>query len=1126
MKIYSSNYALLLQRQQATIIRVMKLTTLLMIFFLAQISAKSFSQKITLDQRNITIGKVMEAIKKQTGYNFLYESDVELSVKINVRMKNASLEETLKECFKNQPLVYRIVNKTILISKAPVTEVKVKKEVSSSEQALYLLKGKVTDEKGQPLPAVSIKVKGANRTVATDANGNFEINVNAGDILSISYIGYETQEITIKDQKNINIVLKEAKNELNAVVVTALGIKRQTRSLTYNVQEVSGTEVNTIKSGNFVGDLAGKVAGATINTSSSGIGGSARVVLRGTKAISPGGISKNNALYVIDGVPLNNFNGGGTALGIYDGANTTGDGISQLNPDDIESISVLTGPAAAALYGKDGAAGAIIVTTKKGVAGKTQFSVNNNTSFFSPFVLPKFQNTYGSEAGSFSSWGDKLQTPSTYNPKDFFQTGTFVNNSVSFSTGTEKNQTYVSAGQANGRGIIPNNKLERFNASLRNTTTFFNDKLLLDAGINYINESDQNLITQGLYNNPLVPIYLFPRGDDIEKYQVYERYDVTRNFKTQFWPYGDQGFTMQNPYWIVNRNIFTHKTNRYILNASLKYTVTDWLNVVVRGRRDFAQTIGERKYFASTIGVLAGDNGFYGKNTTTTTQNYADVIATATKTIKDFTGTAIIGASYDRRYNEVFGLEGNLLTLANLFNFNNVNRESSNFKTPQQITQQEAQALFGNFQIGYKNYLFADFSARSDWNSALAGQAKQYIFYPSVGLSSVLTDAFKIQSKTLSYLKVRASYSEVGTPPDPYLGVYNGNTLSYGNVGLSTIFPNNVKPERTKSYELGINSKFLNNVISFDVTLYKSSTFNQIFPVALPPATGYTTVNINGGKIDNKGIEASLNVNTNLGPVKWSSGAIFSLNRNKIITLAEDVFIPIINEKYSKNFFDLNSAAGGYKQQLFTGGSTGDIYVNTLRVDEHGYIVVDPRTRTVFADANNFVKAGNADPRYNIGFNNTFSYKDFSLKVLVTARIGGVGVSMTQAFLDRFGVSQASADARANGGVLINGGLIPAQPYYEVVGGGLTGIAAPYVYSATNVRLGEATLSYLVPGKFFKNKIKGATLSLTGRNLFMFYNKAPFDPESTASVGTYFQGIDYFRQPSLRSLGFNVSVQF
>lgn len=427
-------------------------------------------------------------------------------------------------------------------------------------------------------------------------DGNFSLQVKETDILDISYIGYAAQEVEIGNNTNLSIVMSEDNQLLNEVVVTALGIKRETKSLTYNVQEMKSTDLTAVKDANFVNSLSGKIAGVTINQSASGIGGSTRVVMRGTKSL----FGDNNALYVLDGIPLSSMKTDQTESFYENPDGGDSDGISNLNPDDIESVSVLTGAAAAALYGTQGANGVILITTKKGEEGKIKVNYSNDTQFMTPFVKPKFQNTYGSEEGQFSSWGNKLETPSTYDPFDYLQTGFTETNSLSVSTGTDRNQTYISAAATNARGIIPNNEYNRYNFTVRNTAELIKDKLTFDFSASYVKSYSQNMMSQGQYHNPLIPLYLFPRGDDIEKYKLYERYNPERGFKTQYWEYGVQDLSMQNPFWIMNRERFENVKDRYIFSGTLRYRIIDGLNVTGRLRMDNAGDTYERKLSAST----------------------------------------------------------------------------------------------------------------------------------------------------------------------------------------------------------------------------------------------------------------------------------------------------------------------------------------------------------------------------------------------------------------------------------------------------------------------------------------------------------------------------------------------
>lgn len=989
-----------------------------------------------------------------------------------------------------------------------------------NQQVGLTLKGVVKDTKNEPLIGVNVLVKGTTTGAITDLDGAFTLNVKKGDVLVISYTGYETQEVVVKDSSPLSVVLKENLTELNEVVVTALGIKKETKALTYNVQEVKAAELVTVKDANFMNALSGKIAGVTINTTSSGVGGGARVVMRGTKSIS----GNNNALYVVDGIPLPNLSSTQPS-DLYTGMGQSGDGIATLNPDDIESISVLTGAAAAALYGSDAANGVVMITTKKGEVGKLSVNVSNSTTFSSPFVLPEFQNTYGSEAGEYASWGQKLATPTNYDPADFFQTGFNVNNSISLSTGTETNQTYFSASTVNARGIVHNNDFERYNFSVRNSSDMLNNRLHMDLSFMYMRINEQNMLSQGQYFNPLVPIYLFPRGDDIAKYQTFERYNASRNFKTQYWPYGDQGMMMQNPYWITERDKFNNNKDRFLTGLGLKFDITDWMNISARLKYDGTKETRTKKYNASTAALFAGsDMGAYYKDEISTTQIYADAMLNVDKYIGDFSLKATLGTSIRDVQYDYSSLGGPLQSTANLFTYGNLNKNS--IRLAQNGYHDQTQAVFATIQAGYKSMVYVDVTGRNDWSSALAGTKYKSFFYPSVGISGILTELLPIKSEVLSFMKARFSYSEVGNAPQRFIPISTYRLQGSGFPETQTYEVNpDLKPEKTRSYELGLNTKLFGNKLSIDLTLYKSSTYNQLFNPEISSGSGHSSYYVNGGRIDNKGIELTVGLDQNLGQVNWTSNLTYSINRNKIKQLMPATTTPSGTPVEAMTEMNMGGT-DGYRMILKEGGSMGAIYVNTLKTDMHGHIIVDLISQKVTADPDNFVYAGNANPNYTIGWRNNFEWKGVTLGVVVNGRFGGVGVSSTQAKLDAYGVSKASAEARDNGGALVNGQRIPAKDYYQIVGGGNSGICSMYVYDATNIRLSELSLGYDIPINKWVSWIKGAHISVVGRNLIMFYNKAPFDPESTASTGTYFQGIDYFMQPSLRNVGFSVNLKF
>lgn len=1027
----------------------------------------------------------------------------------------------------NLPLKIKVGVAFMLLGISQISVVNANEDNSGSvyevnQQSGLVVKGIVTDVKKEPLIGVNVLIKNSATGAITDLDGAFTLKAKKGDVLVVSYTGYASQEIIVKDNLPINIVLKEDLTELNEVVVTALGIKKETKALTYNVQEVKAAELVTVKDANFMNALTGKIAGVTINTTSSGVGGGARVVMRGTKSIS----GNNNALYVVDGIPLPNLSSTQPS-DLFTGMGQSGDGIATLNPDDIESVSVLTGAAAAALYGSDAANGVVMITTKKGEVGKLSVNVSNSTTFSSPFVMPEFQNTYGSETGEYASWGQKLMTPTNYDPADFFQTGYNINNSISLSTGSETNQTYFSAATVNARGLVHNNDFERYNFSVRNSSDMLNNRLHMDLSFMYMRVNEQNMLSQGQYFNPLVPIYLFPRGDDITKYQTFERYNASRNFKTQYWPYGDGGMMMQNPYWITERDKFNNNKDRFLTGIGLKFDITDWMNVSARVKYDGTKETRTKKYNASTLTLFAGsDMGAYYKDEVSTTQIYADAMLNVDKYIGDFSLRATLGTSIlDAQY-AYSSLGGPLQSTANLFTYGNLNK--TGIRLAQNGYHDQTQAIFATAQVGYKSMVYVDVTGRNDWSSALAGTKykNKGFFYPSVGVSGILTELLPIKSNVLSFLKARFSYSEVGNAPQRYIPISTYRLQGSGFPETQTYEVNpELKPERTKSYEIGLNTKLFGNKIGLDLTLYQSSTYNQLFNPEISAGSGSSSYYVNGGRIDNKGIELTVSLVQDLGPVNWTSNLTYSINKNKIKKLMPATTTPSGAPVEAMPEMNMGGT-DGYRMVLKEGGSMGDIYVNTLKTDEHGYIIVDLISQKVTADPDNFVYAGNASPDYTIGWRNNFEWKGLSLGIVINGRFGGIGVSSTQAKLDAYGVSKASAEARDNGGVMVNGERIPAKDFYQVVGGGNSGIGSMYVYDATNIRLSELSLGYDIPITKWVKWIKGAHVSVVGRNLIMFYNKAPFDPESTASTGTYFQGIDYFMQPSQRNIGFSVNLKF
>lgn len=1068
-------------------------------FFCLSLLAQN-NVKITIKKKNITLQEALQSIEKQSTYLIAFnESKLEKTKRVDLNIDAESLERTLFTVLSGTGLSYQIKDRHIMIV---------------SEAALVAQKKRVTgtvkDESGEPLIGVNVTVRGGKVGTITNLKGEFALQASEGEIIDISYVGYVGKRLTLGVAEVYSIVLLEDAKTLDEVTVTALGIKRSEKALSYNIQKVSNEELTRVKDANFVNGLSGKIAGVTINRSASGVGGATRVVMRGTKSLA----GDNNVLYVVDGIPLSNPTRG-RDVGQFS-APAGGEGISDFNNEDIESISVLTGPSAAALYGASAANGVLLINTKRGKEGKTSVSISNNTEFLSPFVTPKFQNRYGNAVGEFRSWGDKLATASSYNPLEFLGTGTNFMNSANLSVGNKSNQTFLSLASTNSAGIVPNNEYYRYNFSVRNTATLLNDKLHLDLGASFVLQGDQNMTSQGMYHNPLLPLYLFPRGDDFNQVKIYERFDPVRNFPVQYWPHGDQGINMENPYWIVNREMFFANKKRYMLHANIKYDILKWLNITGRVRIDNTYSDQEKKLYASTLQLFTNSpNGSFTKNRVEYDQTYADVMVNLNKTFNNVSLMATLGASSDDYYTTGVGVGGRLFLVPNLFSASNLYPDSSG--ASQSYARTRNLAIFASAEIGYRNMAYLTLTGRNDWASQNIGSKEPSFFYPSVGLSFLLSEMIKLP-KPISFAKARISYTKVGSPisktgitPDSITYPISGGVVS----PISTYpFPD-FKAEQTKSYEIGVNIRLFQNKVNIDATWYQSNTYNQLFESLLSPSSGYSSFYLQAGNIRNRGVELSIGYDDSFGRLTYTTGVTYTMNRNKIIEMVRDYENPIDKSRFDIKELTVNG------HFLREGDSMQDLYtVGVLQRDRENNLI--PEADGFKVDKTQKIKIGSSDPKCSLGWKNNLSYKGFDLSLLFSARIGGIVTSTTQAYLDEYGVSAASADARDAGGVWLGGKQYDPQAYYNTVGGQKLG--AYYSYSATNIRLQELALSYTLRGKIFKSMIEGVTISMTGRNLWMIYNKAPYDPEVLGSTGTYSSG-DFFMFPSLKSFGIGIKVQ-
>ncbi|WP_343555837.1 SusC/RagA family TonB-linked outer membrane protein [Sphingobacterium sp.] len=988
------------------------------------------------------------------------------------------------------------------------------------------IKGTVVDAKTKaPIPGATIKVLGTSNASSTDVKGAFQINVDDKNrVLNISTVGYENKTVTLgPGETTVTVSLDEQTQQLESVVVTALGISRAQKSLTYSTQQVSGDELNKVKSTNLANNLNGKVAGVNIASSSSGPGGSAKVILRGNKSAS----GNNQVLYVVDGVPINNQTLASQPDNVFGGQRDGGDPISLINPEDIENISVLKGASAAALYGSQAANGVILVTTKSGKQGRTTINFSSSAQIEQAVSTPKFQNQYGQGSGgknsntSVFSWGDKTNGANYDNVGEFFRTGSNFTNSLTLSGGNEKNQTYFSYANTLAKGILPENDLMRHNFNLKESASFFDNKLTVEGSANYITQKLDNAPTSGFYYNPLVGTYLLPRSLNIADYKNYESFNTSRNLYDQNWfTLSDDETTQQNPWWIMNRNSTRSTRNRLLLNGSAKYKIAPWISIQARGSVDRTSEVWDRKAYAGTQHILARENGAYSYTNTTITQQYGDLTANMNFNIGDkLQITGLVGTSITDWKTEgtdfTSGKDG--LKVPNQFFIQNTNTPVTSTLS---ANRRQLQSVFASANLAYDNWIYLDLTSRWDWSSTLAYTPQNPYAYPSVGLGVVLNDKLNLP-EFVNMAKIRGSYAKVGNDLPPYTTLLTNRVDPYAVLTVNDIaFLKELKPEKTASLEIGTEWRMWNNRLNVDVTYYKTNTTNQFFKIAAGNASLNNMYAVNAGDIQNQGVEALVSLDAiRNDDFKWTTSLNFTYNKNKIVKLADGI----------SEFTLTGEGRNNFASKLQVGGSFGDIYGQDFVRDDQGRILISEDG--IPQKNNNYTKLGNSNPIWQMGWNNSFNYKNFNLSFLIDGKFDYQVMSVTQALLDGYGVSKASGDARANGGVNINGvtpsgkavTTVDAEKWYTSTAG-MGPVSSQYIYDGTVVRLRELTFGYdfNIKDSFFK-KLR---VNAVGRNLFYISKKAPFDPEVTMSTGNSLSGVDIFMMPATRNYGLTLNATF
>ena len=1094
-----------------------------------------------------------------------------------------------------------------------------------AQQQNQTIKGTVVDQNGDPIIGATVRLvgsKGANTGVITDIDGNYKINVkDKNAVLVFSYIGYTPQEVKIGGRASVDVTMKDESSVLKEVVVTAMGIKRKESSLTYSTQQVKASDLNRVQDPNVANSLEGKVSGVTITPSAGGAGGASKIILRGNKSI----LGSSTPLIVVDGVPMNNSQRGQVGSGanmLTTGVSEGGDALSMINPDDIESINVLKGANAAALYGSEAANGVLMITTKKGREGKVGVNFSSNVTFDTPLTTPKIQNIYGAaideKAGTLAltSWGDKLSarnndqllinTPmygehfdgtkfennevhlrnrAGNDLNDFFKTGVTTNNSIALSGGTDKMSSYFSYGNSHSNGMIENNSYNRHTFSFRQNFKLY-DRATIDVSMNYIQTKTKNRPGGGITMNPIFHMYMMPRNIDInyyrnnyrvdnaqwytglqtyfkknsdyfaqdkkdpDKYNPVSAYDkvtekaLIEGQPMQNWAYSAQG--QNNPYWLMNQNSSIAKEDRFFGNVTGTLDIYDGLSFQARLGMDFSKYESESKRYATTwLPASMETFGRYWWSFSKTTDLYTDFMLTYNKSFGDWDVSATAGyvghirKSYgkgtDVNATYYFGDREHISSIANYFS---TAAGGPGATSPSQSSDWNKGAVVTG-QIGWKEMVYFDGSYRRDWYRAFRqfkdrGTPEDYGYF-GFGANAIVSNIVKMP-EWFNYLKYRASYSEVGNsiPGTVFAaGSTNYQTGAFSASQWATF--KDPRPEKTASFETGFEALFLKNRLSLDVTYY-NSTMSNLYLVGTN-ASG-KSIPMNSAKIRNQGIEATVGYDFKFGQLRWKTSYNLSYNDNKILRTAYDA-------KTGKENV-IATYVGGVQVLYKEGGSMGDMYVTDLKRDANGhYFVSDDGELSMETESEKtygkFV--GNQNAKWQMGWSNTFTWKDLSLSFLINGRIGGKVLSMTESYLDGYGLSQRTADARLYAeknniyadpcygnnllGIALDDGsgrVVPIDAYYNSVGGVTPQDIERYLYSGTNFRLRELSLGYTFRNLFGQNK--NLSLSFIARNLFFIYKDAPVDPDVSLSTGTGLGAFEVFNMPSSRSFGFSLNVNF
>ncbi|RKD90757.1 SusC/RagA family TonB-linked outer membrane protein [Mangrovibacterium diazotrophicum] len=1089
-----------------------RLLLIIVLVACACLSGRAQEGSVTVQLKQSNLKKIFELIQLQSEYIIFYnDSQVDSKRKVSVSVESGTVNEVLDQALKGTDLSYKIFDRQIIILKEQDSQALSALQSDNLSQENRIIEGNVTDESGNPISGVSVFVFGKSYGVTTNFGGHYLLKIPADTkLLTFSFVGMKTIQESLGADSVLNVVLLPDNFGVEEVVVSALGIQRNERSLSFAQQTIDYEGVSS-REYSFVSGLSGKVSGMQVTRSASGAGGSSKVLLRGNKSLS----TSSEPLFVIDGIPM--VNSKGRQLGLFDGGDQ-GDGLSQVNSDDIESITVLKGANAAALYGSQGANGVILINTKKGEPGALKVNLSSYFTVETIKDLPELQFDYGSLNGASESWSYEKGNYKDNYVKDFFQTGTNLVNTLSLSGGSYRTTSYFSFAHTSSQGVIPKNKYEKINLTFKQSSNLLEGRLILGSNIMLTEEQVKNKYMAGYYLNPLTGLYFFPRDRDFSQYKEnYQVFNADRNLYVQNWFVEDH--FQSNPYWIINNEPREDQIKRIIGNVNAAFRFNDHFNLKVRGSYDYAVKTYEEKHKAGSNVTNVHPNGRWVYTKVDDQLIYGDAILFYNDNWEKFSVSAILGTSYQKStigQGLTVDTDTDGLLYPNEFYFQNIEDNVIVYSILSSRLIKEA--VFGNVQLNYDDKLFLDISGRNDWASSLYGTGNDSYFYPSVGLSGIITDLVTLP-EFISYGKLRSSFSRVSNEV-PFNRVNPQHSI--GPVGVvfnTTKSFENLRPEKIQSYELGTEFKFWKNRFGFDFTYYKVVSLDQFIELPAPSGSGYTTYYVNAGKITNQGTESTVFV----CPIRtrnfeWTATFNYSENQNKIVKLSDELKNPIV---LSDN--------EGYQLIIDEGGSFGDLYAYKFERDERGRILLNENGTIRKSERQEYI--GNSNPRYNLGLNNRIAYRNLSLDFLIGAKFGGKVISQTESMLDGYGVSKRTAVARDNGAVNINAVLpdgtpvneIDPQVYYTSVGE-RSGIKEVYSYSRDNIRLSQIRFSYSFSPENLG--IKDIQLSLVGQNLFFLYKSAPFDPEITLNTLIQDQAIDSFSVPSTRSFGLNVKVQF